>query len=292
MKRFFSVRYLVLLIAGLAIAYYFHINRKRFADGNAQLKTELADLNSEWMELRKQEGELTYAKQELVEINKKLKSLSGEAAQIRQSVSVEQLAIESLKQRKKALFLEYREQVRRQAKGAYFDEMTTPQGKHYKNVEIIEVRPDGISFRHGADGSAGARGLALHELPSEWVKRFMFTREELEWARSWTSADGTKTAYGKFKSYDEDTGIVTIDDGAGKLLFDIDQLSVANRKWLEKQALKGKAEAVAIFEELDKQVIGSKIKKGVLSKLEGDHFFDFTMSNAPDYYVVYYSASW
>ena len=118
MKRFFSVRYLVLLIAGLAIAYYFHINRKRFADGNAQLKTELADLNSEWMELRKQEGELTYAKQELVEINKKLKSLSGEAAQIRQSVSVEQLAIESLKQRKKALFLEYREQVRRQAKGA------------------------------------------------------------------------------------------------------------------------------------------------------------------------------
>lgn len=292
MKRFFSVRYLVLVIAGLAIAYHFHITRKRFVDGNAQLKTELSDLKGEWIELRLKEGATAYAKQELIKVNKEMDRLSDEAAQIRQSVSVEQLAIESLEKRKKALFFEYREQVRRGAKGMRFDEMRTPQGKHYENIVIIKVGPDGVSFRHGAAGSASGRGIGLGELPSEWVKRFMFTREELEWARSWTSADGTKTAYGKFKSYDEDTGIVTIDDGAGKLLFDIDQLSVANRKWLEKQALKGKAEAVAIFEELDKQVIGSKIKKGVLSKLEGDHFFDFTMSNAPDYYVVYYSASW
>ena len=52
MKRFFSVRYLVLVIAGLAIAYHFHITRKRFVDGNAQLKTELSDLKGEWIELR------------------------------------------------------------------------------------------------------------------------------------------------------------------------------------------------------------------------------------------------
>ena len=112
MKRFFSVRYLVLVIAGLAIAYHFHITRKRFVDGNTQLKTELSDLKGEWIELRLKEGAATYAKQELIKLNKEMDRLSDEAAQIRQSVSVEQLAIESLKKRKKALFFEYREQVR------------------------------------------------------------------------------------------------------------------------------------------------------------------------------------
>ena len=194
MKRFFSVRYLVLLIAGLAIAYYFHINRKRFADGNAELKTELSDLKSEWIELRLKEGATAYAKQELIKVNKEMDRLSDEAAEIRQSVSAEQLVVESLEKRKKALFLEYRQQVRRQAEGMHFDEMTTPQGKHYENIEITEVRPDGVSFRFGAPGSASARRIGLDELPREWVKRFMYTDEELVAeragaanARGWTT---------------------------------------------------------------------------------------------------------
>ena len=179
MKRFFSVRYIILLIAGLAIIYYFHITRKRFADGNAELKIELADLKSEWIALRVQEGESAYAKEKLIEVNKRIESLNDEAAEIRQSVSTEQLAVESLEKRKKALFFEYREQVRRQAKGLRFDEIRTPQGKLYENIEIIKVGPDGISFRHGADGAAAARGIDLDELPEEWVKRFMYTDEDL-----------------------------------------------------------------------------------------------------------------
>ena len=194
MKRFFSVRYLVLVIAGLAIAYHFHITRKRFVDGNTQLKTELSDLKGEWIELRLKEGAATYAKQELIKLNKEMDRLSDEAAQIRQSVSVEQLAIESLKKRKKALFFEYREQVRREAKGMRFDEVRTPQGKHYENIEIMKVGPDGVSFRHGAAGSASGRGMGLDELPREWAKRFMYTDEELGAertgsanARGWTT---------------------------------------------------------------------------------------------------------
>ena len=194
MKRFFSVRYLVLVIAGLAIAYHFHITRKRFVDGNTQLKTELSDLKGEWIELRLKEGAATYAKQELIKLNKEMDRLSDEAAQIRQSVSVEQLAIESLEKRKKALFFEYREQVRREAKGMRFDEVRTPQGKHYENIEIMKVGPDGVSFRHGAAGSASGRGMGLDELPREWAKRFMYTDEELGAertgsanARGWTT---------------------------------------------------------------------------------------------------------
>ncbi len=179
MKRFFSVRFVILLIAGLAIAYYFHITRKKNADGNAELKVELSDLKSEWLALRVQEGESAYAKEKLIEVNKRIESLNDEAAEIRQSVSTEQLAVESLEKRKKALFLEYREQVRRQAKGLRFDKMTTPQGKRYENIEITEVRPDGVSFRFGAPGSASARRIGLDELPKEWVKLFMYTDEEL-----------------------------------------------------------------------------------------------------------------
>jgi thiol-disulfide isomerase/thioredoxin/cell division protein FtsL len=194
MKRFFSVRYLVLVIAGLAIAYHFHITRKRFVDGNTQLKTELSDLKGEWIELRLKEGAATYAKQELIKLNKEMDRLSDEAAQIRQSLSVEQLAIESLEKRKKALFFEYREQVRREAKGMRFDEVRTPQGKHYENIEIMKGGPDGVSFRHGAAGSASGRGMGLDELPREWAKRFMYTDEELGAertgsanARGWTT---------------------------------------------------------------------------------------------------------
>ena len=83
MKRFFSDRYLVLLIAGLAIAYHFHITRKRFVDGNTQLKTELSDLKGKWIELRLKEGATAYAKQELIKVNKEMDRLSDEAAQIR-----------------------------------------------------------------------------------------------------------------------------------------------------------------------------------------------------------------
>jgi len=184
MKRFFSVRYLILLIAGLAIAYYFHITRKRNADGNAELKIELSDLKSEWIALRVQEGESAYAKEKLIEVNKRIESLNDEAAEIRQSVSTEQLAVESLEKRKKALFFEYREQVRRQAKGLRFDKMTTPQGKRYENIEITEVRPDGISFRFGSDGSASARGIGLHEIPKEWIDYFMYTDAEVAEARA------------------------------------------------------------------------------------------------------------
>ena len=117
-------------------------------------------------------------------------------------------------------------------------------------------------------------------------------------ARTWTSADGGKTFEGQFKSYDEGTGVVIVIKGIRKLSFNVDKLSEADREWLENQVLEQKAEegtngeADAILDELDKQVIGSKIKNGVLSKLEDDEFVDFTMSNAPDYYVVYYSASW
>ena len=296
MRRFFALRYLAryinIVLIGLVVAYQFHIKTKRSTDQKTKIIAELADLNAKWVQLRARQGELEYASQERDKVMKKCEGLKAEIVQMQQAVLEHKEAIELLGKQRTTLFFEYRKQMRWNAKGMKFSQIMTPQGKTYDNVEIIEVRPDGITFRHGAAGSASARGMALHELPAEWVKRFMYTEEEMEWVRAWTSDEGTKTIYGKFKSYDKDTGVVIIIEGSRKLSLNIDHLSEANREWLEKQALEGKAEVADILEELDKQVIGCKIKKGVLSKLEGDHFFDFTMSHAPDYYVVYYSASW
>ena len=40
------------------------------------------------------------------------------------------------------------------------------------------------------------------------------------------------------------------------------------------------------------QKIGSKLKEGVLFKLDGSKFVDYAMTTVPEYYVVYYSGSW
>jgi hypothetical protein len=292
MSRILTFWNIIILTAVGAIGYYFYSNHQVLVADNEKLTRGLVQLENKWTQLRHQEGEAAYARQELVEVQKDLDSLRPEISDLDRAIAKKQDEIDHLKQVIKTRFLEYRAQMRKEAKGMTFDQITTPQGKVYSNIRIIEVRPDGISFRHGAAGSASARGLNLYELPAEWIKRFMYTEEELEWARSWTVADGTKTIYGKFMSYDEEAGVVTILEGARKLSFDFQELSEANQKWLSDRVATEKAEVLAIFEELDKQVIGSKIKKGVLSKLEGDHFFDFSMSSAPDYYVVYYSASW
>lgn len=292
MRRFFSVGNLICLLIGLVVIYHFHINKKRNVDLQAEINAELAELNEDWVLLRAQQGEIEYSIQECERVNKKREQLKAEIAQMQKGLLEHKAAIQLLAEQRKTLFSKYREQVRKEAKGMRFAEIITPQGKTYLNVKINEVRSDGISFSFGAAGSASGRGIGLHEIPSEWIRRFMYTEEELEWARSWTSADGARTIHGKFKTYDEDTGVVTILQGDRKRSLNIDNLSKANRDWLENLVSRKRAKEAAIFALLDKQAIGSKIKKGVLSKLDGDHFYDFTMSNVPDYYVVYYSSSW
>ncbi len=117
-------------------------------------------------------------------------------------------------------------------------------------------------------------------------------------ARTWTSADGSKTFEGNLKSYDKAAGVAKVLKGIREVSFKVEMLSEADREWLQSQTPEAKANKdaadmeQAVLEELENQVIGSKIKKGVLSVLEDDGFVDHTMTYAPEYYVVYYSASW
>ncbi|MGB2428283.1 MAG: hypothetical protein ACPIGG_02215 [Akkermansiaceae bacterium] len=115
------------------------------------------------------------------------------------------------------------------------------------------------------------------------------------YSRTWTSADGQQTFEGKLRSYNKATGNVKVIKGMKQFSFHVDILSEADRAWLETQVSDREEKndgGAKVLEELGRQVIGAKLKEGVLSKLEGGEFVDYTMSFAPKYYLVYFSASW
>lgn len=170
------MRYFVILIIGLALAYHFHIKGKRLRDQNAELETEISDLKSKWIEFRVEQENNNYSEEELVKINKELEGLERESEQLRKAVKTKEDAVKSLRASIDHLFKQYRERIREEAKGMRFDEIKTKSGRHYVDVEITEVRSDGISFRH----SNGARGLGLDEIPDEWLKGFLYSDDELK----------------------------------------------------------------------------------------------------------------
>ncbi len=178
MKAFFTPRYIVLLCVSIAIAYYFVSNTQRFKKENAQLKTEINELKKQWINLRVREGEIAFAAQEIVRLQEQREEIQRELAGMTTTMRVEQESIVFLQKEMDKLFFRQREKVRKEAKGARFKKMTTPEGRTYEDIEIIEVRPDGLSFRFGSD-SASAAGLGLHQISDEWIDRFMYTDEEV-----------------------------------------------------------------------------------------------------------------
>ena len=85
--------------------------------------------------------------------------------------------LDSLQRELTELFEKQRLQLREEARGMKFEKMTTPEGRTYENIEIMEVRTDGVSFRFG-DG-ASAAGLGLHQLSDDWIEYFMYTDAEV-----------------------------------------------------------------------------------------------------------------
>ena len=111
-------------------------------------------------------------------------------------------------------------------------------------------------------------------------------------ARTWTSADGTKTFEGDFRSYDAEGKKVTVIMRNGRsITFDVAKLSEADKTFVEEEAKK--ADAPEVLEALKDQKIGAGLtKKGVLQKLEEGNYQDYQLDKAPDYYLIYFGASW
>lgn len=115
-------------------------------------------------------------------------------------------------------------------------------------------------------------------------------------ARTWTSADGSKKFEGELKSFDKAGGKVTVIMRNGRsLTFDIKKLSEGDQTFLSENAKPaGDAAGGGDFAAaLEGQKIGSKLaKKGILEKIEGKKFAKYEFTKAPEYYLVYFSASW
>ena len=111
-------------------------------------------------------------------------------------------------------------------------------------------------------------------------------------ARTWTSADGSKKFEGALKTYDKEAGKVTMIMRNGRsLTFDITKLSDGDKTYLDENGNAAGGNNVA--EALKAQKIGSKLgKKGILEKIDGKKFAAYELTKAPEYYVVYFSASW
>ena len=116
-------------------------------------------------------------------------------------------------------------------------------------------------------------------------------------ARTWTSADGRRTFEGDYKSYDADNQTVTVVRGYQKTSFALDVLSVQDQEWVKAEAARVEeakriANAPDVEELLEEQVVGKHLTSGILEKFDGKKFSKAELDMAPEYYLLYFSASW
>ncbi len=107
-------------------------------------------------------------------------------------------------------------------------------------------------------------------------------------ARMWTSSDGAKTFEGTLRSYNAETGMVTVVVNGRPLSFEKAMLSAADIKFLEEDATVKVDPAEAAAE----TVVGAQVVKAKLNRLDGDRYKKAELDKAPEYYILYYSASW
>jgi hypothetical protein len=116
-------------------------------------------------------------------------------------------------------------------------------------------------------------------------------------ARTWTSSDGERTFDGELQEYDAATGKVTVEVEGRALSFEQDKLSEADITFLKdweppKEEKSPEEKEEAIEEALETQKVGQHLTSRVLSQLDGDRFKRASLTKAPKYYLLYFSASW
>ncbi|MBK1833723.1 hypothetical protein [Roseibacillus ishigakijimensis] len=110
-------------------------------------------------------------------------------------------------------------------------------------------------------------------------------------ARTWTSSDGERTFEGELQAYDATSGEVTVLTNGRQLIFIQDKLSAEDITFLQEWAEK-EAEAPASEVNLEEQKVGKELTDRVLSRLDGKRMKRAEMEKKPEYYLLYFSASW
>ena len=113
-------------------------------------------------------------------------------------------------------------------------------------------------------------------------------------ARTWTSADGSKTFEGEYKSFNQETNEVNVIRQYKKLKFSLDVLSKADREWVKVKdaAAEATANVPSVEEQLAAQKVGAKLNKKTLVRLDGKRFKKAELEKVPEYYLLYFTASW
>lgn len=110
-------------------------------------------------------------------------------------------------------------------------------------------------------------------------------------ARTWTSSDGSKTFDGTIRSVDSRNQTVTVLMSDGRAVtFSQDKLSEADAEFI-KEWESSKVQA-APAEPNTSSVIGAKVAKAKLHQLDGKRMKRAEMTKSPEFYILYYSASW
>lgn len=114
-------------------------------------------------------------------------------------------------------------------------------------------------------------------------------------ARTWTSADGTKTFSGELKSYNAETGMVTVTVNGRALEFPQDKLSAADVAFLKENAAgapSASSTSTSPGTAPASTAMAERMAKVKLSRLDGKRYKRAELEKTPDYYILYYSASW
>lgn len=117
-------------------------------------------------------------------------------------------------------------------------------------------------------------------------------------ARTWTSSeDPTKTFNGKLKKYDDVSKKVTIIRTNGSSTsFSIEKLSEEDQKWIiESEASKSENDGNVDLEKLKEAFEANPLTKNFYSKLTQLNKKKLKKANLkfePEYYLLYFSASW
>ena len=110
-------------------------------------------------------------------------------------------------------------------------------------------------------------------------------------ARTWTSADGKKTFEGTLRSYNPTTGIVTVVlENGSPIEFEKSVLSPGDIEFLSSA---GNVSGAEMPKGPDTETkIGKLVAKAKLHRIEGDRYKRADLEKSPEYYLLYYSASW
>ena len=103
-------------------------------------------------------------------------------------------------------------------------------------------------------------------------------------ARTWTSADGSKTFEAEFNSHDAEKNEVSVTLKGKKKQFNMTKFSKEDHEWVQAKLKEEKEAKLGTF--------GMMLSGDVLSKLEEGQFVSASVEKEPEYYILYFTASW